>query len=318
MKKTLLILIVLGICLGCNKPSQDKEEKIHEPSNEIRVIEDAYTFFVIGDWGRNGDDGQQELADMMSKVAVVLDPEFITTTGDNFYPNGVASVDDPYFISSYENIYKGYPLFVPWYVVLGNHDYRGNVQAQIDYTDRSRRWNMPARYYTKQIVEDEISAQLVFLDTNPLNDEYYTSSTYRSKIIDQDTTAQLVWMDSVISNDTSDWKIILGHHPMYTGGKREADKSYVRAHLEDRLNQLGAHVYFAGHEHDMQHVKAAGKMHHFVSGAGSEVRPTGMLDISLFAGSEHAFAAVSLTKDEMLVQFINFKGELMYSYSLEK
>ena len=36
----------------------------------------------------------------------------------------------------------------PWYGVLGNHEYRGNTQAMMDYSEISRRWNMPDRYYT--------------------------------------------------------------------------------------------------------------------------------------------------------------------------
>ena len=62
----------------------------------------------------------------------------------------------------------------------------------------------------------------------------------------------------------------------------------------------------------MQHIKPKGSLHHFISGAGSEVRPTGMLDFSKYAVSDHGFMAVSVIKDEMLVQVINDKDNLLY------
>ncbi|HTF80063.1 MAG TPA: metallophosphoesterase, partial [Cytophagales bacterium] len=107
------------------------------------IAKDAYVFFVIGDWGRNGEENQTEVAKSMKWCAERIDPRFIISTGDNFYTYGVASIDDPQWMSSYENIYKGNALHIEWYPVLGNHDYLGNTQAQIDYTKKSRRWVMP-------------------------------------------------------------------------------------------------------------------------------------------------------------------------------
>ena len=71
---------------------------------------------------------------------------FVISVGDNFYENGVASLQDPHWQQSFEHVYAAKSLQVPWYVVLGNHDYRGNVDAQLDYGKTHPRWNMPARY----------------------------------------------------------------------------------------------------------------------------------------------------------------------------
>ena len=319
MKKILLVLLSVGMLLQA-QAFQSKEK--HKPDPEdFKVLKNATHFYVIGDWGRNGYMNQQEVADMMQEMAYIIEPDFIISTGDNFYPNGIASVEDPYWISSYENIYKGNYLFENWYITLGNHDYRGNVQAQIDYTYRSRRWNLPERYYSMDMLleDDSTEARFVFLDTSPLNDGYYSLEKYADAVKGQDTTRQIKWLDKTLSADKKDWTIVIGHHPFYTGGKRKADFSYVRGHLEKYFDKYKVDAYFAGHEHDLQHLKPKNKKtHHFISGAGSEALPVDEIEISRFAESSPGFMVVSLSKSKMLVQLVNHKGKLIYSYSKKK
>jgi hypothetical protein len=93
---------------------------------------------ILGDWGRNGHYAQRSVAKWMDIASYYLDAEMVITTGDNFYDNGVASIHDPIWNTSFEQIYQGPNLFIDWYPTLGNHDYRGNWQAQIDYSQVSR------------------------------------------------------------------------------------------------------------------------------------------------------------------------------------
>ena len=58
-------------------------------------------------------------------------------------------------------------------------------------------------------------------------------------------------------------------------------------------------------------------MAHFVSGAGSEIRPTGQREFTRFAASTAGFAAVSVNARETLIQFINDQGDVIYSHSLQ-
>ncbi|MEP2026838.1 MAG: metallophosphoesterase [Reichenbachiella sp.] len=321
MKKEIIYLstLTLLLTLGCfsNKSDQGATEE-EVLVSDIEVLEDALNWYVIGDFGRNGYDGQQEVADQMQASTKVLEPEFILTTGDNFYPDGVASTQDPYWISSFENIYKGFGLFVPWYAILGNHDYRGSYQAEIDYTNVSQRWNMPAQYYVQEKEEDGVTVKFVFIDTSPFEDKYYGEEKYRA-VWKQDSTKQLLWMDSVLADNSADWKVVVGHHPLYSGGKRIEDTQDMRGHLEKVLQKHEVDVYFAGHEHDLQHIQnPAYKTHHIISGAGSEVRPTGKMEYSLFAASQHGFTTASATKEQLLFQFINHEGEVIYKYSIKK
>lgn len=293
----------------------------YKVTDSLVVLEDALHFLVIGDWGRKGYYNQQHVADRMDEVAEALDAEFVIALGDNFYPNGVASIDDPNWVASFENIYKGYHLEIPWHVVLGNHDYRGNPQAQIEYTYKSQRWNMPSRYYDYSFNDEDtgLNVDFLFLDTCPFEKKYYSEEAYVN-VKTQDSTQQIKWIDSIItSKPKADWTIFSGHHPLYSGGKRIEDTEQIRNSLQPILKRSNADVYFAGHEHDLQYIKPQGKTHHFISGAGSEVRKTGMIDgISKFAASVQGFMAVSITKSRMLVQVINYKGNVIYTTEIKK
>src|SRR5580700_5993775 len=61
----------------------------------LKVPDSALNFLVIGDWGRCGEYFQKEVADQLAKASVGADASFIISTGDNLYPDGVASIDDP-------------------------------------------------------------------------------------------------------------------------------------------------------------------------------------------------------------------------------
>ena len=319
MHNLFFAIVAVLVLASCSTNTRQKPlEASPTPSGDIQVLDDAINFFVIGDWGRNGYFHQKDLAEMMNEVGMTkIEPEFIVSTGDNFYPNGVASVNDPYWQTSFEQIYTGPALFEPWYVVLGNHDYRGSIQAQIDYTNISRRWTMPARYFYKDFEDDGITARMVFLDTNPFEDKYYEETKY-SKVHKMDTVKQLKWMDSVLTTSTADWNVVVGHHPMYSGGKRREKTGDVRNHLEKVLVKHKPHLYFAGHEHDVQHIKPEHHTHHIISGAGSEVRPTGKLPISQFAAAVQSFVACSMTKEKLLVQFIDYEGNLLHDFEIKK
>src|SRR6187549_3810882 len=87
----------------------------------IKKNSKALNFIVFGDWGRNGDNYQREVAAGMGKAAHDLDASFVIATGDNFYPYGVKSTQDYQWIGSFESIYTAQSLQVRWFPVLGNH-----------------------------------------------------------------------------------------------------------------------------------------------------------------------------------------------------
>ena len=84
------------------------------------------------------------------------------------------SVDDPQFKDKFEDTFTGSSLTsVPWYVCAGNHDYYGGdagINAEIAYSNKSKRWVFPDKYYSKEITtKDGTSILLVSTDTWRLN-----------------------------------------------------------------------------------------------------------------------------------------------------
>ncbi|KMT66104.1 acid phosphatase [Catenovulum maritimum] len=290
----------------------------------LQQLDDSINFVVIGDWGRNGHYQQQAVANQMDNLMYWLDGDFIISTGDNFYPNGISSVNDPYLQTSFEQVYSGPNLFEPWYLTLGNHDYRGSVLAQIAYTKISQRWNLPERYYSKtfklenqgDIASNNNQILIVFLDTSPFEADYQTNDKYIS-VRSQNAEEQLNWMEQQLSSSHAKWKLVVGHHPMYSSGKRFGKTESIRQTLEDRLEAHQVDAYIAGHEHDLQHNKVKGKqLHHFISGAGATTRPVKNRSFTRFAKAESGVMAVSVNSQKLLVQMVNAQGQVIYKTEL--
>lgn len=280
----------------------------------------AYNFLIVGDWGRNGFFNQAEVAEGMGRVGAGIQSRFTISTGDNFYTAGVTSVDDPKWVRSYEAIYTAPALQSRWYSVLGNHDWMGDVPAQIEYTTLSDRWYMPAQYYAETLtLDDSTDARgptrvlFVFLDTLPIA----TPRDRRSRYSDSgswDDDAQLAWLDQTLATSDAEWKIVVGHHPVYTGSTSYLDNPFLIERLVPIFERRGVQAYFAGHDHNLQHHRPAGSpVDYFVSGAGSLTREVIQTPNTLFAYRAPGFMAASLTRNGMVVRSYNEDGDLLYS-----
>lgn len=285
----------------------------HLQSEDLNTVQndDAYllNFMAVGDWGRNGEYNQLEVARQMGTWAAHNPNNFVLSLGDNFYPRGVVSEFDPLWQHSFENIYTAHSLQCDWYPILGNHDHGSNPEAQVKYSGISRRWNMPARYYSKEFNLGKTGSKALFvmLDTNPMihdDEKLYTDT-------------QLQWLDKTLSgaDKTIKWKIIVGHHPAYTVGPRinNFDTLAIRKALLPVLNKHKVDVYLSGHEHSLQHLKPKGFVHQFISGAGSELTPVSNgVDHSRFETSENGFMYFSLNETQLRLKVINYEGRLLY------
>lgn len=325
LKTMASLLLLLSTTAAFAQVLYSEAESGQKKNTTLVKKEGALHFIAMGDWGRNGADHQKQVAEQMGKTAATFGTSFIVSTGDNFYPSGVISEQDPLFRYSYEDIYTAYSLQWDWYLILGNHDYKSNPDAQVAYSKISRRWKMPARYYAKTFAISGDTTQqvlMVFIDTNPLIPEFYRNAEYGPNVRTQDTIAQKQWLETVLSNVSKNirWKIVVGHHPMYTGGSRTEgyDTKAVRATLKSLLDKYAVDVYLSGHEHSLQHIVPPGKTEHFISGSASERTPVKLIPGSKMVASQYGFLLFSVTGNELFVQAIDDNGKTFYRTSVKK
>ena len=184
---------------------------------------------------------------------------------------------------------------------------------------------MPARYYSKEIKlkGNEGKILMLFIDTNPMIPEFYANSEYGPHVAGQQPEKQLAWIDETLKSASPDvrWKVIVGHHPIYTVGPRikNYDTLAVRKVLKDLLEKHKVDVYLSGHDHSMQHLKTDRFTHHFISGAGSEVTPvTAGINYSRFEAADYGFMSFAFNQQKMNTKVINHEGKMLYETSISK
>ncbi|HEY0262010.1 MAG TPA: metallophosphoesterase, partial [Chitinophagales bacterium] len=180
----------------------------------------AFVFYVIGDWGRQGEHEQKAVADAMNKCAHEVKPEFIISTGDNFYTFGVRSVDDILWKKSFEDVYNGDAIKdITWYPVLGNHDTYGKEKAEVEYSKENPHWQMPSEYYAKQLGD----ATFVFTNTEFL--------------VHKKSETQWNFIDSTLATAKTKWKFVVGHHPVYSSNPMHGNTNVLIEKLKPLLEK---------------------------------------------------------------------------------
>lgn len=283
---------------------------------DYSVFDKKFNFYVANDLGRNGYYDQKPIAELMGEMAEAgADPEFVLATGDIHHFNGISSVNDPLWMTNYELIYSHPELMIDWFPVLGNHEYRGNTQAVMDYSQVSRRWEMPARYYTKVFREKKFSVRVVWIDSAPLIDKYREDSETYPDAGKQSLDAQLQWIDSVLTAAKEDWVIVAGHHPIYAQTpKSESERTDMQARLDPILRKHKVDMYICGHIHNFQHVRVPGSdIDYITNSAGSLARKVSPIEGTRFCSPEPGFSIVSASDKSLELRMIDKKGNVLHT-----
>jgi tartrate-resistant acid phosphatase type 5 len=264
------------------------------------------SFLAVGDWGSK-DATQRQVADAMAGIAEQDNINFVISTGDNFYGHGVASTSDPLWKDAFEDVYTAPALMCPWYPVLGNHDHKASAMAQVAYSQVSSRWFMPGAFYWRgERLRDGSRVDFFFLDTTVIVTETRDDG--------DDADAQMQWLDEALAASNARWKIVVGHHPVFSGGRHGSTPELVRV-LRPLLEYYGVKAYLNGHDHDLQHI-VANDIHYLTSGAGHKTRPTGKITGTRFSSSSPGFLCISLSPAAMDIAFINASGQSLYTATL--
>lgn len=292
-----------------------------QTATEWKALEGDIVLYMANDLGRNGYYDQKTIADLMGRMAEEVGPECVIAAGDVHHFEGVRSINDPLWMTNYELIYSHPELMIDWFPILGNHEYRGNTQAVLDYTNVSRRWSMPRRYYTKVFNEDGTTVRIVFLDTTPLIDKYRTESDKYPDACKQDMQAQLDWLDTTLKNAKEDWVIVAGHHPIYAETPKDGSE---RADMQKRVDTIlrkynNVTIYACGHIHNFQHIRIAGSaIDYVVNSSASLSRKVKPIESTVFCSPEPGFSIFSIDKNVLRMHLIDKNGNVLHTITRTK
>ena len=312
MKKLILSAIaVLFVSFGTFAQTPEVWSSLKKDAN----------FFMANDLGRNGYYDQKKIAELMGIMAEEIGPECVIAAGDVHHFSGVQSVEDPLWMTNYELIYSHPELMIDWLPILGNHEYRGNTQAVIDYSNISRRWNMPGRYYTKVYEEDGTSVRFVMIDTTPLMNKYREENNKYPDACKQDKEPQLQWLDSLLNEAKEDWVIVVGHHPIYAETSKEDSE---RMDMQDNVDRIlrkhkNVAMYLCGHIHNFQHIRVKdSSIDYVVNSSASLSRDVNAITGTQFCSPETGFSVIAADKNELALHMIDKDGKVLHTITKKK
>eukprot|EP00262_Sarcandra_glabra_P022317 TRINITY_DN9858_c0_g1_i2.p1 TRINITY_DN9858_c0_g1~~TRINITY_DN9858_c0_g1_i2.p1 ORF type:complete len:341 (-),score=37.37 TRINITY_DN9858_c0_g1_i2:38-1033(-) len=312
-------LLVVMFCL-CFVSSFADLPKLEHPIKE----DGSLNVLVVGDWGRKGTHNQTKVAFQMGKIGDELDINFVISTGDNFYDNGLTGVIDPAFDESFADIYTFNSLQTPWYAVLGNHDYRGDVIAQLspELHKIDKRWICMRSY-----ILDAETSQFFFVDTTPFQLKYWfepEDDTYDWRGVaprDKYIANLLKDLGSALAESTAKWKIVIGHHTIRSAGTH-GDTQELKELLLPVLKANDVDLYINGHDHCLQHISSLDSPIQFLTSGGGSKAWKGEFDTNIdgmrFYYDGQGFMSLQLTNTEAKVVFYDIYGKVLHQWGTSK
>ena len=295
----------------------------------------AVVFLVVGDWGRQGQSGQSDVAAGMGQVAHALGAQFVISTGDNVYNTGISSAADPLFRATFTDIYRAPSLAVPWYAVLGNHDWLGLPTAQLDGGALGdARWHAEMSFSASRVstLHGGGLLEIFYVDTSPWKPEPEMDFV-KGGLFDHTPTAadwaawqaaQVARLDGAMARSSAAFKLIVGHHAIYSYSTSHGSIKELQP-LNDVLRRHGASAYLNGHDHTLQTILRKGDGDagplYITSGAGSETRD----DIAdprdgslLFSYAKSGFSSVIVMGDALTVTHYDAAGTPLHAATVRR
>lgn len=262
-------------------------------------------FAVIGDSGTGGQH-QYRIAKQMAAWHERLPYHLVLMLGDNIYGAYWGGGNKKYFEAKFDRPYAELlARGVIFRAALGNHDAReAGGRDLIEAYDRFH-IEGPQGYYSFTAGENakkQEAAPLV---------EFFVLNTMRLEKDKQDPE-QLAWLEQALSRSRARWRIVYGHHPLYSTGKRHGGDAGLRKKLESLLTGEGVQVVLAGHDHIYQRFHPQGGIVYFVCGSSGKLRRGNAGPSPLVAAVEdqqRVFMLWEATVEELRFRAINEQGQ---------
>lgn len=303
---------------------------------------DGLDFFFWGDWGQNVPANESEsgvayeekkVATQMQIYAAKVKPSFFCPLGDNFYEVGVQNTTDPLWQKYYRALFTAPDTYVPWYPILGNHDYYSgpSPQAEIDYYKQRKdnRWTFPDYQYTRtwNIPGSSKTMQIVFINTPAIcpNAESgpgainWPTDPVQQAFIWQPT---LQWVENTLAASTADLLVVAGHYHVYTntaGDSMKPEGLCLQEKLVPLLRKYQVAAYMNGHEHNFEH-HFIGGIHYLTVGHGCDQNdplapgtPPGLIFNQTIGGFGMMHVSPS---SSMNFTYVDENGEFIHQYTI--
>lgn len=294
--------------------------------------------------------------------------DFGVMLGDNIYPSGATlgadGKDDAQrfydnLTHPYGDLVSGKPDYTV-YVTLGNHDWetsRAGGFAQIAFLEQSEDFYMNGAFYSVKPPAGKGEVELFVIDTSMM---LAATTVYEDALDDNgaeivtDTLAlpnyfvepmtdaeknMAVWLDQALKNSTAKWKIVMAHHPLWSGSGSKFEQGRALRDLILPSLCRYADAYLVGHDHTLEvHSDdcsaALGQatekpLIQVVSGAAAKQRPVNTNFIkqqeqkypehkTLFAkGQLWGFAHMQIEGDLATVQLLSIPDDASTAITLE-
>ena len=251
-------------------------------SATMPALASTVRFLATGDSG-SGDANQRAVGLMMAKIHRQKPVDLVILAGDNIYPSGDVALLDATFRRPYRELLQA---GVPFHAVLGNHDIRtANGEPQLAYAP----FGMKGRWYSLR----RGPVELFMIDTN-MNARWQH---------------QMPWLRKALSSSTAPWKVVVGHHPIYSSGFYGDDPAAI-ARLTPVFKRYGVQLYINGHEHNYERSKPIdGTTYLVVGGGGASLRAVVPDEHAARALSAYSFAEISASDTELEIVAWNAQGQ---------
>ncbi|HEY9834289.1 MAG TPA: metallophosphoesterase [Stenomitos sp.] len=253
-------------------------DALSQPVKETPLLR----FVSVADTG-TGAAGQYAVAAAMTRYHQLNPYDLVILAGDNIYNNGEMEKIGAVFEKPYQALLQ---QGVKFQACLGNHDIRtGNGDEQVRYPG----FNMSGRYYTFRRGD----VQFFALDTNH----------------NADWKAQLPWLEKELSRSKTPWKVVFGHHQIYSSGHYGLNQPLIRT-LTPLFQKYRVQVYINGHEHNYERTRPIDGTTYVICGGGAGTRPVGRSPWTATSAERLSFAAYEVYGDRILISGIDTNNQV--------
>lgn len=261
----------------------------------------ALRFVAFGDCG-SGTADQRAVAAALG--AESLPPDFVMIVGDVVYAPYDATSYDTRFFAPYAALLPR----VPFYALLGNHDYEFD-RARPFFEVFGLPRNGPAGLAPESSYWlERAGAQLIVHDTNQ------SVATLRLQ--------SLPWQ-LALARRPATFRIVFQHHPLFSSGPSAAEAAtpLLRELLAPFYSANGVDLVFSGHDHFYERNRPIGGVSYVTSGAGGAglyARAAPNPSSAVFVNDRHGYTHVEVIGRSLRLRQIDTAGARYDALELTK